>query len=476
MSWYRCSVCHVFEYDTSRGNSVTKVKPGTHPENISDGWKCPICGASKEHMVFFEKEAEIVPDVKESELDSYLGEWKRDSDDVEVYMADIHDISATGESVIEPMRTRRDVISWDQILVKGAQLFKTPLNNKDNVSTQTIIGPNAKQPLIIETPIFITHMSFGALSKEAKTALSIGSASVKTAMCSGEGGILEESFFQAYKYIFEYVPNQYSVTEENLKRVDAIEIKFGQSVKPGMGGHLPAEKVTEEISNIRGFPAETDIISPSHYEDILNKDDLRNKVEWLREKSDGKPIGIKLAAGHLEEDLAIAIYSNPDFITIDGRPGATAAASKFVKESTSIPTIFALYRTKKFFEKRDIKDISLIITGGLRVSSDFAKALAIGADAIAIGSAALMACGCQQYKMCHTGKCPVGITTQNPELRKRFNIIYSAKKLENFLRMSTEELKDFARLTGNNSVHKMDIKDLCTTNSEISKHTEISHV
>jgi len=391
-------------------------------------------------------------------------------------MADIHDISATGESIIEPMRTRRDVISWDQILVKGAQLFKMPLNSKDDVSTQTIIGPNAKQPLVIETPIIITHMSFGALSKEVKTALSIGSASVKTAMCSGEGGILEESFFQAYKYIFEYVPNQYSVTEENLKRVDAIEIKFGQSVKPGMGGHLPAEKVTEEISNIRGFPAGTDIISPSHYEDILNKDDLRNKVEWLREKSDGKPIGIKLAAGHLEEDLAIAIYSNPDFITIDGRPGATAAASKFVKESTSIPTIFALYRAKKFFDERDIKDISLIITGGLRVSSDFAKALAIGADAIAIGSAALMACGCQQYKMCHTGKCPVGITTQNPELRKRFNIIYSAKKLENFLRTSTEELKDFARLTGNDSVHKMDIKDLCTTNSEISKHSEISHV
>jgi len=476
MTWYRCSVCHVFEYDTSRGNSITKVKPGTHPENFLEDWRCPICGASKEHMVLFEKEAEIVPDVQESELDSYLGEWKRDSDDVEIYMADIHDISATGESIIEPMRTRRDVISWDQILVKGAQLFKMPLNSEDDVSTQTIIGPKAKHPLVIETPIIITHMSFGALSKEVKTALSMGSASVKSAICSGEGGILEESFSQAYKYIFEYVPNQYSVTEENLKRVDAIEIKFGQSVKPGMGGYLPAEKVTEEIAKIRGFPAGTDIISPSHYEDILNKDDLRKKVEWLREKSDGKPIGIKLAAGHLEEDLDIAIYSNPDFITIDGRPGATAAASKFVKESTSIPTIFALYRAKKFFEKRNVKDISLIITGGLRVSSDFAKALAIGADAVAIGSAALIACGCQQYKMCHTGKCPVGITTQNPELRQRLNVTYSAKKLENFLRVSTEELKNFARLTGNDSVHKMDLKDLCTTNSEISKHTEISHV
>ena len=476
MTWYRCSVCHVFEFDTSRGNSITKIKPGTHPENFPDDWKCPICGASKEHMIPFEKEAEIVPDVQESELDSYLGEWKRVADDVEVYMTDIHTISATGESNIEPMRTRQDVISWNQILVKGAQLFKMPLNSEDDVSTQTIIGPNSKHPLVIETPVIITHMSFGALSKEVKTALAIGSAAVKTAICSGEGGILEESFSQAYKYIFEYVPNQYSVTEENLKRVDAIEIKFGQSVKPGMGGHLPAEKVTEEIANIRGFPAGTDIISPSHYEDILNKDDLRKKVEWLREKSDGKPIGIKLAAGHLEEDLAIAIYGNPDFITIDGRPGATAAASKFVKESTSIPTIFALYRAKKFFEKQNVQNISLIITGGLRVSSDFAKALAIGADVVAIGSAALMACGCQQYKMCHTGKCPVGITTQNPELRQRLNVTYSAKKLENFLRVSTKELKEFARLTGNDSVHKMNINDLCTTNSEISKHTEIEHV
>lgn len=391
-------------------------------------------------------------------------------------MTDIHDISATGESVLEPMRTKREVISWDQILMKGAQLFKLPLNKNDPVNVQTIIGPKAKYPLILETPIFITHMSFGALSREVKTALSMGSAATKTAICSGEGGILEDSFSNAYKYIFEYVPNKYSVTDENLKRVDAIEIKFGQSVKPGMGGHLPAEKVTKEIAKIRGFPPGTDIISPSYYEDIRNKEDLRKKVDWLREKSDGKPIGIKLAAGHLEADLDIALFANPDFITIDGRPGATAAASKFIKESTSLPTIFALYRAKKHFEKRGVKDVSLIITGGLRVSSDFAKAIAIGADAVAIGTAALIACGCQQYKMCHTGKCPVGITTQDPELRKRLNVIFSAKKLENFLRVSTSELKDYARLTGNADIHSLTIQDLCTTNSEISAHSEIEHV
>ena len=469
-------MCHVFEYDLTRGNSLTKIKPGTKPENFPSDWRCPICGADKTHMIIFEKKEKYVSQVEDYDLDSYLGEWKRESDAFELHMADIHVMSSTGESIIEPMRTRKEVISWDEILFKGGQLARIPLNKDTPVDTRTIIGPKAEHPLVIETPILITHMSFGALSKEAKTALAIGSAAVKTAMSSGEGGILEDSITNAYKYIFEYVPNQYSVSDYNLKRVDAIDIKFGQSVKPGMGGHLPAEKVTEEIAKIRGFPVGTDIISPSHYNDIKTKADLYEKVALLREKSGGKPIGIKLAAGDLEADLDFAVNTKPDFITIDGRPGATGAASKFIKESTSIPTIFALYRAKKYFEKNNIDGISLIITGGLRISSDFAKAIAIGADAIAIGSAALIACGCQQYRLCHTGKCPVGITTQDPELRKRFNVSFSAKKLENFLRVSTDELKTYARITGNDSIHKLSIRDICTINSEISQHTEIEHI
>jgi methylamine---glutamate N-methyltransferase subunit C len=280
----------------------------------------------------------------------------------------------------------------------------------------------------------------------------------------------------AYKYIFEYVPNRYSVTEENLKKVDAIEIKIGQSAKPGMGGHLPAEKVTSELAEIRDFPEGTDIVSPANFDDIKNKDDLKKKVEWLRETSGGKPIGIKIAAGNIEADLEVATYAKPDFITIDGRPGATAAALKFVKNSTSIPTIFALWRARRYLDEKGIKDISLIITGGFRTSPDYAKALALGADAIAIGTAALMACACQQYRLCDTGKCPVGVTTQDPELRSRLKIDISAKKLENFLKVSTKELEAFARLTGNDDVHKLGINDLCTTNSEISDHTEIEHV
>jgi glutamate synthase domain-containing protein 2 len=319
-------------------------------------------------------------------------------------------------------------------------------------------------------------MSFGALSKEAKIALAKGSAAVKTAMCSGEGGILIDSMESAYKYIFEYVPNRYSVTEENLKRVDAIEIKFGQSAKPGMGGHLPGKKVTKEIAEIRGFDEGVDIISPAHFEDIKNKKDLKKKVQWLRDASEGKPIGIKFAAGHIEADLEVALYAEPDFITIDGRAGATGASPKYVKASASVPTMFALYRAKKFLNDRGADQVSLVITGGLRVSSDFAKALALGADAVALGTSALIAIGCRQYRICGTGRCPTGITTQDPSLRSRLDIEKSAKGLRNYLYVSTSELKDFARLTGNDDVHKLSIDDLCTTNTEISNYTEIEHV
>jgi glutamate synthase domain-containing protein 2 len=295
-------------------------------------------------------------------------------------------------------------------------------------------------------------------------------------MCSGEGGILPESLKNAYKYVFEYVPNKYSATEENLQKVDAVEIKIGQSAKPGMGGHLPGKKVTEEVAEIRGFNEGDDIVSPSHFDDITNRDQLKEKVSWLRELSGGKPIGIKFAAGHIEDDLEVALYAEPDFITIDGRAGATGASPKMVKMATSVPTMYALHRAKKYLRDKRINDVSLLITGGFRVSSDFVKAIAMGADAVAIGTAALIAIGCQQYKICHTGKCPMGITTQDPELRARLNIEDSARGLENFLRASTEEIEDFARLTGNDDIHNLSIDDLCTTNSEISNYSDIEHV
>ena len=468
MAIYKCDVCD-YPYD--------EEQEGTKWEDLPDNWTCPVCGAPKTYFKTDDKpvsdsKAEPVSPVKSESVEQF----HRTSDELEEQMSDIHTMADTGESIYEPMRTKISVIGWDNILIRGAQLAKFPLNGNDAVDTVTIIGPNAKHPLIIETPIYISHMSFGALSREVKIALAKGSATAKTAICSGEGGILPDSLENSYKYIFEYVPNQYSVTEENLRKVDAIEIKIGQSSKPGMGGHLPGSKVTEEIAAVRGVPVGQDVISPSHFDDIKTPADLKKKVTFLRDSSGGKPIGVKIAAGNIEADLEFILKAEPDFITIDGRPGATGASPKYLKAATSVPTLFALYRARKYLDSVDAKNISLVITGGFRVSSDIAKAMALGADAVAIATASMIACGCQQYRVCNTGKCPVGIATQDPELRSRFDIEKSALRLANYLGVCTDELKDFARITGNNSLNKLSISDLCTTNSEISEHTDIEHV
>ncbi len=465
---YECNLC-AYIYD--------EKKESTLWNQLEEDWRCPVCGSDK--SAFKELLAHL-PDelnnLSNKVTDDYLNEWKRTSDNFELHMEDIHQVSNRGHSIVEPMRTRIPTFNWDEILIKGAQLFKLPLNKSQPVNTLTIIGPKAAQPLTIEIPIIVSHMSFGALSKEAKIALSKGSASVKTAMCSGEGGILPESLQAAYNYIFEYVPNKYSATDENLKLVDAVEIKIGQSAKPGMGGNLPGKKVTKEIAAIRGKREGQDIISPSHFPDIKTKDELKETVNSLRKKTGGKPIGIKLAAGNIENDIEIALYAGVDFITIDGRAGGTGSALKMVKNSTSVPTIFALTRARKFLDSKGADDISLIITGGLRVSSDIAKALAMGADAVALATASMMAVGCQQYRICDTGKCPVGVATQDPALRARLNVDISAKRVANFFRISNDELKDFARLTGHDNIHALSVSDLCTTNSEVSNHIGIEHV
>jgi methylamine---glutamate N-methyltransferase subunit C len=465
MAIYKCEVCG-YEYD--------EEKEGIAFAELPSDWLCPVCESTKNYYIpsTDDTEADTKIDTAEFRYEDYV----RTGDPIEKYMDDIHSIADNGGTIIEPMRTRVSTVAWDEILIKGAQMAKLPLDDHAPVNAATVIGPGAKMPLVIESPIFVTHMSFGALSKEAKIALAKGSAAAKTAMCSGEGGILPESIEASYKYIFEYVPNRYSVTDEYLQRSDAIEIKLGQSAKPGMGGHLPGDKVTSEIAAIRGFPEGSDIISPSHHPDIRNPEELKETVASLRKRSGGRPVGVKIAGGNIEADLKAVLHSNPDFVTIDGRAGATGAAPKFVKAATSMPSIFALYRARKFLDENKAGDISLIITGGFRISPDFAKAIAMGADAVALGTSALMAIGCQQYRMCHTGKCPMGITSQNPDLRARLDIEKAAKGLENFLNVSKAELKTFARLTGGDDVHAMSSSDLCTTNSEISGHTDIGHV
>lgn len=478
MKRYRCLMCGYIYDETKEGAKFT---------DLPDSWTCPMCGVPKSMFEEIEEEtaeAEL-PDIPEQEISSgtfdadgdiseYLQEYAIPNDDKEIYMSDIHQMAKTGKSIIAPMSTAKPVVSWDDILIMGNQLNPPPLLESEEVSLKTVIGKNAKKPMTIESPVYITHMSFGALSKRAKIALSKGSAAVKTAMASGEGGILPEEKENAYRYIFEIIPNMYSVTDENLKSSDAIEIKIGQGTKPGMGGHLPGAKVTAEIAKVRGKIQGEDIISPSKFPDINSKDDLKAFVTELRERSEGRPIGIKIAAGRIEDDLEYVTYAEPDFITIDGRGGATGASPKIIRDSTSLPTIYALYRAKKYLDEHGL-DIDLIITGGFRVSSDIAKALAMGAKAVAIGTSAMIAIACQQYRICQSGKCPVGVATQDSRLESRIDIEKSAKRLTNYLTAVNDDLKTFARITGHHDIHQLSKTDIITTNREISEYTDIRH-
>ncbi len=464
---YVCEIC---------GYIYDETVEGTPWNNLDDTWSCPLCTAPKACFKAdkTEESDKQITDTNKNTSTLSIQKNAKKEDTLESNMSLIHEISVHGSSRIEAMRTRKPVPGWDDILLLGGQLSNPPLADKAAVDTTTIIGKHARKPMVLEHAVYVSHMSFGALSKEAKTALAMGTAAVHTAQCSGEGGILPDEINHAYKYIFEYVPNKYSVTDENLKRSDAIEIKIGQGSKPGMGGHLPAEKVTEEISAIRGKPLHKDIISPSKFEEIKTKDDLKNLVSSLRERSEGRPIGIKIAAGHIEADLEWIAYAQPDFITIDGRGGATGASPKYLKDNATVPTVYALARARAYMDKHHMSQ-ELIITGGFRTSGEMIKALAMGADAVAIASAAMMAIGCQQYRICHNGKCPMGIATQDPELRKNFSIEKGAKRLENYLNVLREELKSFARISGHTSIHDLSEDDLCTTSSEISNHTNIPH-
>ncbi len=482
MAVYRCRICGAIFDEAKEGKKLSEIPC------------CPVC---KQPISNFEKIAdaeETKPDAIASSVTAAADAVKAEPDGAAQlssaslaydeayarvdercrYMKEIHEMAVTGRTIGGAMGTQMPMPGWDDILLLGAQLNPPPLEDDAPVETRTVIGKHAKKPMVLDSPVYISHMSFGALSKETKVALAKGSALAKTAMCSGEGGILPEEKAASYKYIFEYIPNKYSVTDENLKTADAIEIKIGQGTKPGMGGHLPGEKVTPEIAALRGKKPGEDVQSPSKFPEINSKEDLKAMVDMLRERSEGRPIGIKIAAGRIEQDLEHCVFAQPDFITIDGRGGATGSSPFFLREATTVPTVYALSRARKYLDSVH-SDIALVITGGLRVSPDFAKALAMGADAIAIASAALIAAACQQYRICGSGNCPVGIATQNPELRARLNMEATVRRVANFLNVSLSELKTFARITGHSSVHDLSLSDLITLDKDIEEFTGIPH-
>ena len=414
----------------------------------------------------------------------YLGQWtRRGATDRGMYT--VHHLSdglgpfveAMGSERIEPANDKgRRYPSLDDIVFLPAQVHRAPLLDDETVDTAVRLGTRAGRPLRLDIPLVVSHMSFGALSREAKMSLAAGARAAGTAICSGEGGMHPDERAAAGAYVLEMASGYFGWTEEAIAQADAIEIKMGQGAKPGLGGLLPGSKVTEEIAAVRGTAVGKDAHSPSRFPDIESVSELAERIRWIRSVSPEVPVGVKYAAADVEADTAAALEAGADYLIVDGLGGGTGAAPVHVKDHVGIPSVFALYRARTWLDQHGVDDVQLVATGGFRDPVEMAKGLALGADAIALATSALMSIGCQQYRACHVGSCPVGIATQQERLRARLDPEAAAPRLATFLTAATDVIVDFCRLTGRRSVGDLSHADLATLRPELAERTTLPYV
>lgn len=360
---------------------------------------------------------------------------------------------------------RSNLPCWDEIQILVAQLARRPLMEDASVGTNLVVGPEAKKPLKLDIPLFVSDMSFGALSEEAKVALARGADMAGTGICSGEGGMLPDEQEANSRYFYELASAKFGYNEEQLTKVQAFHFKCGQAAKTGTGGHLPANKNTGRISEIRGIPEGEPAVSPPTFADLETVEDFRKFADRVREISGGIPIGFKMSAQHIERDIDFALAAGADYIIVDGRGGGTGAAPLLFRDHISVPTIPALARARHHLDKAKASGrVTLIITGGLRTHPDFIKALALGADGIALANSAIQAVGCVGARMCNTNRCPAGIATQDPKLRARLDVDRGAERLARFLRSSVELMKVMARACGHDHLNGFENSDLASWN------------
>ncbi len=394
----------------------------------------------------------------------------------------IHQLAKDGLSVFGhhgPMGAmgvpRNQLPDWDDIQIMVAQLHHKPLLDDAEVGSELIIGPKAKKPLVLKIPLFVSDMSFGALSEEAKIAMAKGAELAGTGICSGEGGMLPEEQAANHRYLYELASAKFGYTEALLGKIQAFHFKAGQGAKTGTGGHLPGIKNIGKIARVRGIPEGEPAISPSTFTEFNTPADFKHFADRVRELTGGIPVGFKLSANHIERDIEFALQASADYIILDGRGGGTGAAPLLFRDHISVPTIPALARARYYLDKQGAgRSVSLIITGGLRTPSDFVKAMALGADGIAIANSAMQAIGCVAARICNTNNCPAGITTQNPELRQRLKVENAGQRLANYLNSSVELMKVMARACGHAHLSEFNHEDIATFDYELARLSGIN--
>lgn len=401
----------------------------------------------------------------------------------------IHEIQRAADTGIYDIRgfgAKRHLPHFDDLLFLGASMSRYPLEGyREKCATDVVLGDRyASRPLHLDIPVTIAGMSFGALSANAKDALGRGASAAGTSTTTGDGGMTDEERGQSRTLVYQYLPSRYGMNPDHLRMADAIEVVLGQGAKPGGGGMLMGQKISERVAGMRTLPAGIDQRSACRHPDWTGPDDLAIKIEELREITDWKtPVYIKVGASRTYYDVKLAVKSGADVVVLDGMQGGTAATQEVFIEHVGIPILAAIPQAVQALQEMGMhRRVQLIVSGGIRSGADVAKAMALGADAVGIGTAALIALGCNHprwsedyqrlgteagfYDDYQAGQDPAGISTQDPELAARLDPERAGRRLANYLHVMTLEAQTIARACGKSHLHNLEPQDLVALNME----------